>query len=83
MLLNTKKKNQTHSSHQWLKLRVFDKAELRDEVVVVFIAGVDMSLSSHVADAVKVVDINMHKHTEEPTKDLFADLLKVLRKRNP
>lgn len=46
---------------------MFDQAKLRDEVVVVFVAGVDMSLSSHVADAVKMVDVDMHKHTEEPT----------------
>lgn len=46
---------------------MFNESKLRDEVVVVFVAGVHMSLSSHVTDAVKVVDVNMHKHTEEPT----------------
>lgn len=46
---------------------MFDETKLRDEVVVVFVAGVDVSLSSHIADAVKVVDVNMHEHTEEPT----------------
>lgn len=46
---------------------MFNETKLRDEVVIVFVAGVDMSLSSHVADAVKVVDVNVHKHTEEPT----------------
>lgn len=46
---------------------MFNETKLRDEVVIVFVAGVDMSLSSHVADTVKVVDVNVHKHTEEPT----------------
>lgn len=46
---------------------MFDETKLRDEVVVVFVAGVDMSLGSHVTDAVKVMDVNMHKHAEKPT----------------
>lgn len=46
---------------------MFDETKLRDKVVIVFVAGVNMSLGSHVADAVKVVDVNMHKHTKQPT----------------
>lgn len=69
-------------SHQWLQLRVVNKAELRDEEIVVFVAGVDMSLSSHTTDHVKVMDVHVYKHPKQPTQNLLAHLLKVLWKRD-
>lgn len=59
-----------------------NKAELPDEVVKVLVAGVDMSLSTHVDDAVKVVDVDMDKDTEEAGEDLSANLLELLREGN-
>lgn len=69
-------------SHQRLQFRVFDDAELRDEVIVVFVAGIDVGLSSHTADAVKVMDVHVHKDPEETAQDLLAHLLEVLGERN-
>lgn len=54
-----------------------NKAELPDEVVKVLVAGVDVSLSTHVDDAVKVVDVDMDKDTEEAGEDLSANLLEL------
>lgn len=61
---------------------MLDEAELRDEVVVVFVTGIDVSLGAHAADAVKVVDVDVHKDPEETAQDLLAHLLEVLRERN-
>jgi len=55
-----------------------NEAELPDEVVKVLVAGVDVSLSTHVDDAVKVVDVDMDKDTEEAGEDLSANLLELL-----
>lgn len=55
-----------------------NEAELPDEVVKVLVAGVDVSLSPHVDDAVKVVDVDMDKDTEEAGEDLSANLLELL-----
>lgn len=63
---------------QGLQLRVLDEAELHDEVVVVFVAGVDVGLGTHAADAVEVVDVDVDKDTEQAAQDLLADLLEVL-----
>ena len=52
-----------------------------DEVVVVLVAGIDVGLCTHAADAVKVMDVNMHEHPEETTQDLLAHLLEVLGER--
>lgn len=65
-------------SHQWFQFRVINEVELRDEVVVVLVAGIDVGLCTHVADAVKVMNVNMHEHPEETTQDLLAHLLEVL-----
>lgn len=59
-----------------------NKAKLPDEVVKVLVAGVDMSLGTHVDDAVKVVDVDMDKDTEEAGEDLSANLLELLGKGN-
>ncbi len=69
-------------SHKRLQLRVVNEAELRDEVVVVFVAGVDVGLSSHTTDHVKVMDVHMYKHPKQPAQYLLAHLLKVLWKRD-
>lgn len=42
------------------------------------VAGIDVGLRTHAADAVKVMDVNMHKHPEEAAQDLLAHLLEVL-----
>lgn len=65
-----------------LQLRVVDEAELRDEVVVVFVAGVDVGLSSHTTDHVKVMDVHVYKHPKQAAQYLLAHLLKVLWKRD-
>lgn len=54
-------------SHQWFQFRVINEVELRDEVVVVLVAGIDVGLCTHAANAVKVMNVNMHKHPEETT----------------
>lgn len=55
-----------------------NEAELPDEIIKVLVAGVDMSLSTHVDDAVEVVDVDMDKDTEEAGEDLGANLLELL-----
>lgn len=47
-----------------------------------FVAGIDVGLSTHAADAVKVMDVNVHKDSEETAQDLLAHLLEVLWKRH-
>lgn len=69
-------------SHQWFQFRVINEVELRDEVVVVLVASIDVGLCTHAADAVKVMNVNMHEHPEETTQDLLAHLLEVLREGN-
>lgn len=72
----------TQTSHQGLQFRVINEVELGDEEVVVLVAGIDVGLCTHTADAVEVMDVNMHKHPEEAAQDLFAHLLEVLGERN-
>lgn len=55
-----------------------NEAELPDEIIKVLVAGVDVSLSTHVDDAVEVVDVDMDKDTEEAGEDLGANLLELL-----
>ncbi len=45
------------------------------------VAGIDVGLGTHAADAVEVMNVNMHKHPEEATQDLLAHLLEVLGER--
>lgn len=45
------------------------------------VAGIDVGLCAHAADAVKVMDVNMHKDPEETAQDLLAHLLEVLGER--
>lgn len=66
---------------QWLQLLGVDKAELSDKVVEVLVAGVDVSLGTQLRDAVKVVDVHVHEHAEEPRQDLLHHLQEVLGER--
>lgn len=59
-----------------------NQTELTDEVIEVLVAGVDMSFCTHADNAVKMVDVDMHKNSEETREDLCADLLEVLWERN-
>lgn len=56
---------------------MFDEAELRDEVVVVFVAGVYVGLCPHTANHIKVVDVHVDKDSEKSAKDLLAHLLEI------
>lgn len=71
---------QPHLGHpyQRLQLPMVDQAELPDEVVKVLVAGVDVSLGTHVDDAVKVMDVDVDEDTEEAGEDLSANLLELL-----
>lgn len=42
------------------------------------VAGVDVGLGAHAADAVKVMDVNVHEDPEKATQHLLAHLLEVL-----
>lgn len=72
----------THLSHQRLQLWLVDEGELRDEVIIVFVAGVDVSFCPHTANDVKVMNVDVYEHPKQPAQDLLADLLEVLRKRD-
>ena len=67
--------------HQWLQLPLVHQAELADEVVEVLVAGVDVRLGAHLRDAVEVVDVDMHKHSEQPGQNLLHHLQEVLGER--
>lgn len=68
-------------THQRLQLLGVDEAELRDKVVEVLVAGVDVRLGAHLCDAVKVVDVDVHEHTEQAGQDLPHHLQEVLGER--
>lgn len=68
-------------AHQRLQLLGVDEAKLRDEVVEVLIAGVDVRLRAQLRDAVEVVDVDVHEHAEEPRQDLLHHLQEVLGER--
>jgi hypothetical protein len=61
---------------------VLDEAELGYEVVVMFVARVDVGLGPHAANAVKVVDVHVHEDTEQSAQHLLAHLLEVPGERN-
>lgn len=65
-------------THQRLQLLAVDEVHLRDEVVEVFVAGVDVGLRTHHDDAVEVVDVDVDEDTEKAAQDLLADLKEVL-----
>lgn len=47
---------------QWFELLFVDKFELLDKIVVVLEQGVGMSLSLKHREAVKMMNIDVHKH---------------------
>lgn len=51
---------------QWFKLSMIHQAELCNEVVEVLVAGINMSLSSHTDDPIKMMDVHMDKDSEQP-----------------
>lgn len=65
-------------THQGLQLLAVDEVHLRDEVIEVFVAGVDVGLCTHHDDPVEVVDVDVHEDPEEAAQDLLADLEEVL-----
>lgn len=69
-------------TYQRLKLLAVYEVHLCDEVIEMFVAGVDMGLCTHHNDPVEVVDVDVDKDTEEAGQDLVADLLEVLGKGN-
>lgn len=54
------------------------EVHLRDKVIEVFVAGVDVSLCAHHNEAVKVMNVDMDKDPKEAAQDLLADLEEVL-----
>ena len=46
------------------------------------VTGIDVSLSPHKDDAVKVMDVDVNKHPKKPAEYLLADLKEVLWKGN-
>ena len=68
----------TRGTYQGLQLLAIYEVHLRDTVIEVFVAGVDVGLGTHHNDPVKVVDVDMDKDPEEAAQDLLADLQEVL-----
>lgn len=50
------------------------EVHLRDKVIEVFVAGVDVSLCAHHNDTVKVMNVDMDEDPKEAAQDLLADL---------
>lgn len=59
---------------QWLQLLVVCETEFSNKVVEMLVTGVDVRFCSHVADAVKVVDVHVHKDSEQAGQDLLGYL---------
>lgn len=66
-------------THQRLQLFVVREVELGDKVIEMLVAGVDVSLSPHLAHAVKVVDVDVNKHPEQTRQNLLSHLHEGLR----
>lgn len=66
-------------THQRLQLFVVREVELSDKVIEMLVAGVDVSLSPHLAHAVKVVDVDVNKHPEQTRQNLLSHLHEGLR----
>lgn len=65
-------------TYQGLQLLAVYEVHLRDEVIEVFVAGVDVGLGTHHNDPVEVVDVDVDEDPEEAAEDLLADLQEVL-----
>ena len=55
------------------------EVELRDEVVEMLVAGVDVGLGPHLAHAVEVVDVDVDEDPEQTGQDLLRHLHEGLR----
>lgn len=66
-------------THQGLQLFLVREVELSDKVVVMLVAGVDVSFGPHLAHAVKVVDVDVDKHPEQTRQNLLSHLHEGLR----
>lgn len=64
-------------TYQGLQLLAVYEVHLRDEVIEVLVAGVDVGFCAHHNDPVEVVDVHVDEHPEEATQDLLADLEEV------
>ena len=53
--------------------------ELSNEIVEMLVAGVDMGLGPHLAHAIKVVDVDMNKYSEQTGQNLLSHLHEGLR----
>lgn len=70
------------NTYQGLQLLAVYEVHLCDEVIEVFVAGVDVGLCTHHNDSVEVVDVDMDEDTEKAAQDLLADLKEVLWERD-
>lgn len=64
---------------QGFQLFVVREVELSDKVIEMLVAGIDVSLSPHLAHTVKVVDVDMDKHPEQTRQNLLSHLHEGLR----
>jgi len=64
------------------ELLLIDQIELGDEVVEVFVAGVDVGLGADAHDPVEAMNVDVNKDSVEPGQDLLALWLEGLREWN-
>ena len=67
---------------QGSELLLIDQIELGDEVVEVFVAGVDVGLGADAHDPVEVMNVDVNKDSVEPGQNLLALWLEGLREWN-
>lgn len=66
-------------THQRLQLFVVRQVELSDKVIEMLVASVYVSLGTHLAHAVKVVDIDVDKDPKQTRQNLLSHLHERLR----
>lgn len=66
-------------THQRLQLFVVREVELSDKVIEMLVASVHVSLGTHLAHAVKVVDIDVDKDPKQTRQNLLSHLHERLR----
>lgn len=82
MCVNRSVPSVTHpGSHLFQRLQLFvvREVELSDKVIEMLIAGIDVSLGPHLANTVKVVDVDVNKHPEQTRQNLLSHLHEGLR----
>jgi len=67
---------------QGSKLLLVDQIELSDEVVEVFVAGVDVGLGPDAHDPVEMMDVDVYEHSVQSGQDLLALWLESFGERN-